>query len=120
MTGLFFQAFGSLLLVVILIFAVLYLLKKFVFKDYGFSAGKKNNVGFRIIGQIMLQPKKYIYIIKFYDRLLVIGLTDNNMNLLSEITDKDSLSIIESSFAPENNTNKSFVEILKNNLGIRT
>ena len=120
MNGMLFQAFGSLLLVVVLIFAVMYILKKFVVKDYGSAYGRKNSSDFKIVGQIMLQPKKYIYIIKFFDRLLIVGMTDNSLNLLSEITDKDTLKNIEGSFTSEKGNNKSFLEHLKNNLGIKT
>ena len=120
MNGMLLQAFGSLILVIVLIFAVLLFLKKFVYRDYGTTFGKKNSSDFKIIGQIMLQPKKYIYIIKFFDRLLVVGITDNNLNLLSEITDKETLKTIESSFTPEKGNNKSFLEHFKSNLGIKT
>jgi flagellar biosynthetic protein FliO len=119
MNGMLFQAFGSLLLVIVLIYAVLLFLKKFVYRDYGTTFGNKNNAEFRIVGQIMLQPKKYIYVVKFFDRLLVISMTDNNMNLLSEITDTETLKNIESSFSPEKGNNKSFLDHLKSNLGIK-
>jgi len=118
MDGLFLQAFGSLVLVVTLIFAVLYLLKKFVIRD--FSAGKKNITEFKIIGQVMLQPKKYISIIKVVDRILIIGLTDNNINLLSEITDLDAVKSIETSFNAGKSDNKKFLDHLKSNLGLKT
>jgi flagellar protein FliO/FliZ len=119
MNGMLIQAFGSLMLVVLLIFVVLYLLKKFVFRDFGTTIGRKNSSEFKIVGQIMLQPKKYIYIIKFFDRMLVVGITDNNLNLLSEITDKESLINIENSFSPEKGNTNSFLDHLKSNLGIK-
>lgn len=119
MSGMFLQAFGSLVLVIALIFAVLFLLKKFVYKNQNFSGGLRGNNDFKIIGQIMLQPKKYIYVLKFFDRLLVIGLTDNQINILSEITDKDTLNKIEASLETPKNVNKNFLSHLKDNLGLK-
>ena len=119
MNSMFLQAFGSLVLVIVLIFVVLFFLKKFVYKDQNFTGGLKSSSELKIIGHIMLQPKKYIYIIKFFDRLLVIGLTDNHINVLSEITDKETLMKIESTLSTPKNVNKSFLSHLKDNLGLK-
>ena len=120
MTNSLLQAFGSLVLVVLLAFAVLFFVKKFVYKDFtGFS--KKTNLSFKIISQVSLLPKKYIFLVKVFDRILVVGVTDATINVLSEISDKGLIDDIESSFSEKGTTdNTKFLNILKNNLGIKT
>ena len=120
MTGSFLQAFGSLLLVVLFAFAVLFFVKKFIYKDFaGFS--KRTNLSFKVISQVSLLPKKTIFLVKVFDRILVVGVTDAAINILSEIDDKGVIDDIETSFSEKGTTtdNAKFLNILKSNLGIK-
>ena len=113
------QAIGSLVLVILLAFAVLFFVKKFVYKDFtGFS--KKTNLSFKIISQVSLLPKKSIFLVKVFDRILIVGVTDAAINILSEINDKGLVEDIESSFSEKDADNKKFLNILKSNIGLKT
>jgi flagellar biosynthetic protein FliO len=119
MTSSLLQAFGSLVLVILLAFVVLFFVKKFVYKDFtGFS--NKTNLSFKIISQVSLLPKKSIFLVKVFDRILVVGVTDVSMNILSEINDKGTIEDIESSFSEKNADNTKFLNILKSNIGLKT
>ena len=118
MTTSLLQAFGSLVIVILLVFAILFFVKKFVYKDFtGFS--KKANLSFKILSQVSLLPKKSIFLVKVFDRILVVGVTDTAINTLSEINDKGVIEDIESSFSEKNIDDTKFLNILKSNIGIK-
>ena len=118
MTTSLLQAFGSLILVILLVFALLFFVKKFVYKDFtGFS--KKENLSFKVLSQIALLPKKSIFLVKVFDRILVVGVTDTAINTLSEINDKGVIEDIESSLSEKNIDDTKFLNILKSNIGIK-
>lgn len=47
---------------------------------------------FRIVATLPIAPTKSVQIVKLVDRLLVIGIAEGGMNLLSEITDPELVS----------------------------
>ena len=119
MTNTLLQAFGSLVLVILLVFALLFAVKKFIYKDFTGFPGK-TNLSFKVISQISLLPKKSIFLVKVFDRVLVVGVTDSSINILSEINDKGIIEGMESSFSEKRSDNMNFLNILKSNIGIKT
>lgn len=71
-----------LMLIVAMIFGVLYFLKKFVYnrKDL---LGK--NKAINVLSTTFIAPKKSLLLVEALDRVLILGVTDNQMNLITEI-----------------------------------
>ncbi len=49
------------------------------------------NVFGKVIGILPLDNRRFIYLVDVVGRVLVLGVTENNINLLCEITDKDTI-----------------------------
>jgi flagellar protein FliO/FliZ len=116
MDGLIFKTIGSLVLIFVLIFGILFLFKKYIYKDYGIK-GTPNNI--KILTHLILQPKKVIYFIKVFDKILVLGVSDNNINMLTEITDSNEIEKFQESLYKPSSGKKDFFEYLKENMGIK-
>ena len=59
----------------------------FIQKKTGIAA---NNFG-KVLGVVPLDNKRIIYIVDVMGKMLVLGVTENNINYLTEITDKDTV-----------------------------
>ena len=73
----------SLGLVVILIYGVVFVLRRMVSRQRPSGSGAL----IRVVGSAFIGPKKGVYLLEVLDRILVVGVTDTTMVLLSEITD---------------------------------
>jgi flagellar protein FliO/FliZ len=116
MDGLILKTIASLVLIIALIFGILYLFKKFVYKDYGIK-GMPTNI--KVLTHLILQPKKVIYFVKVFDKILVLGVSDNNINLLTEITDLNEIEKFQDGLYKPGLGKKDFFEYLKENMGIK-
>jgi flagellar protein FliO/FliZ len=104
----------------ILIVGLLYMLLRFV-KKSGFSINKRvskisKNYNVQVVNTQMIMPKKFISIVKIKDKLLVLGVSENSINMLKEFDYE--LEPEEKTSAEPGETNN-FLTILKRNLGIR-
>jgi flagellar protein FliO/FliZ len=82
--------FGTSLRVLSALFAVIIIalaISWFIQKKGGFG----NNVFGKVIGVLPLDNRRVIYLVDVLGRVLVLGVTDSNINLLCEITDKDTI-----------------------------
>ena len=59
----------------------------FIQKKTGFGS---NNFG-KVLGIVPLDSKRLIYVVDVMGKMLVLGVTENNINFLTEITDKDTI-----------------------------
>ncbi len=59
----------------------------FIQKKTGIAA---NNFG-KVLGMVPLDNKRIVYIVDVMGKMLVLGVTENNINYLTEITDKDTV-----------------------------
>jgi flagellar protein FliO/FliZ len=75
------QSFGVLILAVGVIAGIMYLLKKINLKRLESRA----TIDLNVISKISLQPKNHLFIVKVVDKLLVLGVSDNNINILTEL-----------------------------------
>lgn len=72
---------GALFLLLAVLFLALYLLKRF---------GPKTGLPFaqqyqlKIVGQLSLGPKKKLILVRFLNRILLLGVTDSKIELISE------------------------------------
>lgn len=74
---------SSLFAIIILAFAVSW----FIQKKVGFGS----NVFGKVLGILPLDNRRMIYLVDVMGRVLILGVTEANINHLGEITDKDTL-----------------------------
>ena len=81
----FSQVIMALVLVIALIFITLYIVKRF------FSIGGKGRGGtrLRILDSLPLGGKRMVQVLKVFDRTLVIGVTGERIDLLTELSDEE-------------------------------
>ena len=103
------QAFIPLILIVVLLYGVLFYIKRKGFRLRPIATSKH---GIEVISTQPIMPKKYLSLIKVKDKVLVVGMTENSITLLKEIEYDESFT------GNEKNKNESFGELLKKNLGM--
>jgi flagellar biosynthetic protein FliO len=69
----------SLLAIVVIIYATVFLMKKLS----GNKIGRGRTI--QIIEQTYLAPKKSVCLLKLADRVVLVGITENNINMLTEL-----------------------------------
>ena len=72
------------LIVLALLVLFLHFLRKFVQRPI---SGVPSGEHFRVIQQFHLGPKKSVALVKLFDRLLLLGVTETSITTLSEISD---------------------------------
>ncbi len=77
---------SSLFGVILLAFGVSW----FIQKKVGFGG----NVFGKVVGILPLDNKRMIYLVDIMGRVLILGVTETNINLLAELTDKDTLDAL--------------------------
>jgi len=75
------NAFLTLMGSVMVLGIILYLMKKLTLK----FKNKSNENNLEIVSKLNLSPKNSIWTIKVQDKLLVLGVSEKNINLLTEI-----------------------------------
>lgn len=55
------------------------------------KGGLGGNVYGKVIGVIPIDSRRFIYIVDVVGRIMVLGITESNINLLCEITDKNTM-----------------------------
>jgi flagellar biosynthetic protein FliO len=76
----------SLGAVLLLMYGLVYVLKRFVVPG---AAGAHQEISIDIIGRRALQPKKSVVVMKVAGRVLVVGMTEHGMQTLAELTEED-------------------------------
>lgn len=106
MDGMVVKAFITMLMIVGLMFGLLVFVRKYVF-----AKPRIADENMKVLSTISLQPKKAIYLVKIFDKVMLVGVSDNSMAALGEITDGNVLEKLES--ATQKKSLKGFSEILK-------
>jgi len=72
---------GGLFLVLALLFLVLFLLKR-----YGHKAGLTRHLSrdLQVLGQVSLGPRKSVVMVRYLNKVMVLGVTDSSITLLTE------------------------------------
>lgn len=101
----------SMVLIVGLIYLTMYLLKKINNRAAG---GGVIGDTVRIIGRTFLSPKQALYLVRIGKKYAILGATENNVNMISELND-DEAQKIESREIGENSGSRGgkFAEIFK-------
>ena len=94
-----------LLLICGMLYGLLVLVKK-----YSFKRGGTSFLDIKVINNQMIMPKKFLSVVKVKDKLLILGVSENNISLLKEI-DADENDFINDT---TKNTSQGFAEIFKN------
>ncbi|GBD94262.1 putative bifunctional flagellar biosynthesis protein FliO/FliP [bacterium BMS3Abin05] len=97
LTGQFLKLFFMFGLVVMLIYGTIWFLNKFIYR----RGGNSSQSYVEVIGTTLLSPKKFIYIVKVLDRVLVLGVTDSQISNLTEFTDPSIAETLKKS-VPQN------------------
>jgi flagellar protein FliO/FliZ len=106
------KSIAPLILILGLLFGILILVKK---HSFSLNGKKIKNINVSVLFNQMILPKKYLSFVKIKDKLFVLGISENNITLLKEF-DYDDFDTDEIN---KDQTKLNFVEILKQNLGIR-
>jgi len=104
MDWLIFNTFLTLVLIIGLMFGLLVVVRKYFYPKPHFV-----NENLKVLTSLSLQPKKAIYMVKAFNKVMLVGVSDNAIASLGEITDADVLQKLES--APPRA--KGFAEMLK-------
>lgn len=88
----------SLAAVIALMIGVVFLMKKYV---YGARASSSALIDMKVIGTMMLHPKRTVSVLKVMDKVLIIGVTEDGMRTLGEINDEKSLAQIDEKLAAQ-------------------
>ncbi|MBK7632371.1 MAG: flagellar biosynthetic protein FliO [Ignavibacteriales bacterium] len=98
----------KLIFPLLLICGMLYGLLVFV-KRYSFKRGGNTLLDIKVINNQMIMPKKFLSVVKVKDKLLILGVSENNISLLKEI-DADETDIINDS---ANLPSQNFADVFK-------
>ncbi|MCL5020483.1 MAG: flagellar biosynthetic protein FliO [Bacteroidetes bacterium] len=94
-----------MLLIVGLMFVVLVAVRKYLYKKPQFV-----DDNLKVLTSISLQPKKAIFLVKVFGRVMLVGVSDNAIAPLGEIMDPEALQKINEAGARRRG--KGFSEIL--------
>jgi flagellar protein FliO/FliZ len=86
MEWLFVKMLLSLGAVLALMFGVMYLLKRFVMPG---SQAPGQQIAIDVLGRKALQPKKSVVVLKVADRIVVVGVSEQGMQTLTEFSAED-------------------------------
>ncbi len=81
--GVSLRILSSLFAVIILAFGISWFIQK--------RGGLGGNVFGKVLGILPLDNRRMLYIVDVMGRVLILGVTETNINLLGELTDKDTL-----------------------------
>jgi flagellar biogenesis protein FliO len=79
------KAFFSLILLVGVLGLLLFILKKFTIKT---RKNRLNQLELNIISHLTLLPKVHLFVVKAASKTLLLGVSDKNINALSELSDE--------------------------------
>lgn len=85
----YFQSLGVIFLLLGLIALALYLLKRFGPRS-GMGLFKRGEL--QLEGQLAIGPKKSVVVVRFLNKRLVLGVTEAQINLLTEVDDEHASS----------------------------
>jgi len=77
---------SSLFAIIIIAFGLSWLIQK--------KAGFGGNVFGKVLGILPLDNRRLIYLVDVMGKVLILGVTDSNISMLAEITDKDTLDAL--------------------------
>lgn len=109
-----FKLGGALILVIACIYGGLFLLKKTMGKKY--STNKSNN-NLEIIETTHIAPKKTLTLVRVADKAVLVGTTENNMSVLTELDETKTAELLaQMDIETEQDNFKDIISIASNKL----
>ena len=108
------RTFGMFALVLALMFFIFYVFKKYVLKNTIFGGNEKF---VQVLGSGFLGPKKSIVMVEVAGEVLVLGISNDNISLLTKIQDEEKIAAIKASRKESNEG--SFWNSSKKNNGVK-
>ena len=106
------KSFIPLVLILGLLFGVLILVRKY---SFSLNGKKQRSLNVDVVYNQLILPKKYLSLIRVQDKLLVLGISESNITLLKEL----DYNSFQDSEGLAKDTKPNFVDIFKQNLGMR-
>lgn len=94
----------KMIVVLALVVAALYGIMRFFKKKN--NAVQSDDDFMRRVSTLNFAPGKSVEIVTLVDRCFMLGVTDSNINLIAEITDKEMISALNLNFDKKQNTKK--------------
>ena len=94
----------KMVVVLALVVAALYGIMRFFKKKN--NAVQSDDDFMRRVSTLNFAPGKSVEIVTLVDRCFMLGVTDSNINLIAEITDKEMISALNLNFDKKQNTKK--------------
>ncbi len=91
-----FQMAGGLFLVLALLLLASYFLRRYGHK---LGVGANRRTGLELLGQLPLGPRRGVAVVRYLDRVLVLGVTEHQVNLLTETIEEKEPAGLEDEFA---------------------
>jgi flagellar biogenesis protein FliO len=82
---------GALLVVIVCIYAGLYLLKRMTMKQYS-TSGRQHLL--EVLATTCVAPKKTVSLIRVADKAVLVGMTDSQMSFLTELDHNQTAEIV--------------------------
>ncbi len=103
----------KMIVVLALVVAALYAIMRFFKKKN--NAVQSDDDFMRRVSSLNFAPGKSVEIVTLVDRCFMLGVTDSNINLIAEITDKEMISALNLNFDKKQNTKKpmNFTDVLE-------
>ncbi len=87
--GGYFQSIGVLLLLLAFLWFAMWLLRKYGRFNFIPKLGAFPSDGLRLEAQLPLGPRKGLAVVRFLDKRILLGITEQQITLLQEIKDND-------------------------------
>jgi len=86
------RTLGSLASIVALMLGLAYLLKRYL---HAGKARGRNPVEVELLGHRSLAPRTSVFVLRVLNQVIVVGTSERGLQTLSEISDPESLSLLE-------------------------
>ena len=86
-TGIIFKLIISMIFIVGLIYFSMYLIKKVNSRATG---GGISGETIKVMGRTFISPKQSLYLVKIAQRYAILGATESNINLITELSDDEA------------------------------
>lgn len=109
-----FKLGGALILVIACIYGGLFLLKKSMGKKY---SNNRTNSNLEIIETTHIAPKKTLTLVRVADKAVLVGTTENNMSVLTELDETKTAELLaQMEIETEQDNFKDLISIASNKL----
>jgi flagellar biosynthetic protein FliO len=93
-SGMIFRAIGSLIIVIGVMFIIIWLMRKFSSKNGLFGKSEDEKI-INVIAKSALNSKQAIYVVEVPERILILGVSGDNINILSEIKEPSTIKSLK-------------------------